>query len=62
MTRINEIGEAAKNVNPLKLDKESSARIVKRSLWMHAVKKGKQANENADEHQTLAKRVKQNNQ
>ena len=62
MTRINEIGEAAKHVNPLKLDKESSARIVKRSLWMHAVKKGKQAGEEANDHPTLAKRVKQNDQ
>lgn len=42
MTRISEISDTEKNKNPLKLDKDSSARIIKRSLWQNAAKKGKQ--------------------
>lgn len=40
MTRINDIvKEEEDKKNKLKLDKASSARIIKRSLWMHASKK-----------------------
>ena len=39
MTRITEISETGTNKNPLKLDKDSSARIIKRSLWQKAIKK-----------------------
>jgi hypothetical protein len=42
MNKISEISEAENNRNPLKLDKESSARIIKRSLWKNAQKKSKQ--------------------
>ena len=45
MSRISEISDAEKNKNPLKLDKESSARIIKRSLWQNALKKSKQPSE-----------------
>lgn len=41
MTKISDISEAEKNKNPLKLDKDSSARIIKRSLWQNAQKKSK---------------------
>jgi hypothetical protein len=39
--RIKEIEEAETLKNPLKIDKESSARIIKRSLWMNAQQGGK---------------------
>lgn len=43
MTRINEISasEEYKNKNT-KVDKESTARIIKRSLWMNANNKAKE--------------------
>lgn len=43
MSRINEIvqAEEAKAKNTIKIDKESSARIIKRSLWMNATNKNK---------------------
>lgn len=45
MTRINEIGEKQENPdankNKLKIDKQSSARIIKRSLWSNASKTSK---------------------
>lgn len=44
LTRINEISakeeESEKNKSKLTLDKESSARIIKRSLWANAKKSG----------------------
>ena len=41
MTRINEISEKMDPANKCKfrIDKESSARIIKRSLWANAIKK-----------------------
>ncbi len=48
MTRITEIAEAEANKNPLKLDKESSARIIKRSLWQKASKKQEICSEAAE--------------
>lgn len=42
MTRISDISEAEKNKNPLKLDKASAGRIIKRSLWQKAMKKSKE--------------------
>ncbi len=48
MTRITEISEAEANKNPLKLDKESSARIIKRSLWQKAIKKQEICSEAAE--------------
>ena len=39
MTRIKEIEEAEKIKNTQRIDKESSARLIKRSLWMNASKK-----------------------
>ena len=51
MTRINEIVEAnkLKQEQHVRIDKESSSRIIKRSLWMNA---SNQTNSmNANEHQ-----------
>lgn len=45
MTRINEIAEKQENPdahkNKLKIDKQSSARIIKRSLWANASNKNR---------------------
>ena len=67
MTRIGDIEkeEELKKKNTLKLDKDSSARIIKRSLWMHANKKTKdqqQLDESQDNNgdSPLNKRVKFN--
>lgn len=49
MTRINEISDKVENPdaykNKLKLDKQSSARIIKRSLWQNAKAGRSQVNE-----------------
>lgn len=65
MTRIKEIEDAEKNKNTLRLDKESSARIIKRSLWMHASKKKHEstnnaANDDEDENTQSIKRINLN--
>lgn len=69
MTRIADIEkeEELKKKSTLKLDKDSSARIIKRSLWMHANKKTKEqqsSQDNNDEASSgdspLNKRVKFN--
>ena len=50
MNRINEIvkDEEDKKKATLKIDKASSARIIKRSLWMNASKKKTATNETED--------------
>ena len=47
MTRITDVvKEEEDKKNKLKLDKASSARIIKRSLWMNASKKSNQSSQN----------------
>ena len=49
MTRINDIvKEEEDKKNKLTLDKASSARIIKRSLWMNATKKATNSASNKD--------------
>ena len=49
MTRINDIvKEEEDKKNKLTLDKASSARIIKRSLWMNASKKSSNSTNNKD--------------
>jgi hypothetical protein len=49
MTRISEIIENEKfKTSTNRIDKDSSARIIKRSLWMHANKKSKQQTDDED--------------
>jgi hypothetical protein len=49
MTRINDIvKEEEDKKNKMTLDKASSARIIKRSLWMNATKKSSNATNNKD--------------
>ena len=47
LTRINEIIEAQNRVNTQRIDKDSSARIIKRSLWMQASKQSANAKDEA---------------
>jgi len=52
LTRINEIVEAnkLKQEQHVRIDKESSSRIIKRSLWMNASNQTNNS-KNANEHQ-----------
>lgn len=68
MTRIKEIEEAEKIKNTQRIDKECSARIIKRSLWLNASKKNGNLNtkntENGDgddEGTKSTKRINLNN-
>ena len=66
MTRIKDIEEAEKHKNTQRIDKESSARIIKRSLWMNASKKrqetsGNPTEDNEDTDETNAKSIKRIN-
>ena len=65
MIRIKEIEDAEKIKNTQRIDKESSARIIKRSLWMHASKKKHDATntneEDDDENAQSIKRINLNN-
>jgi len=69
MTRIKDTEEAEKNKIKNRIDKESSSRIIKRSLWMNASNKSKTINNTTNNNQddltddvaNSAKRINLNN-
>jgi hypothetical protein len=66
MSRIKDIEEAEKNKIKNRIDKDSSSRIIKRSLWMNASKKTnkmetKNQDDTDDDVSISAKRINLNN-
>jgi hypothetical protein len=66
MSRIKDIEEAEKNKIKNRIDKDSSSRIIKRSLWMNASKKTKKMetknqDDTDDDVSISAKRINLNN-
>jgi hypothetical protein len=66
MSRIKDIEEAEKNKIKNRIDKDSSSRIIKRSLWMNASKKTnkmetKNLDDTDDDVSISAKRINLNN-
>lgn len=66
MSRIKDIEDAEKNKIKNRIDKDSSSRIIKRSLWMNASKKTnkletKNQDDTDDDVSISAKRINLNN-
>lgn len=61
MQRIKDIEEAEKIKNTQRIDKDSSARIIKRSLWMNASKKKQTDDQEDDDNAKSIKRINLNN-